>query len=71
MFKKKQAKVSETVPNGMAPLQSKDDALFETLNRNKKAKKKNFANITLWAMSGSGHWIMPPCTSIPMSLSAS
>lgn len=40
MFKKKQAKVSETVPNGMAPLQSKDDALFETLNRNKKAKKK-------------------------------
>lgn len=40
MFKKKQVQESEKVPNGMAPLQSKDDALFETLNRNKKAKKK-------------------------------
>ena len=40
MFKKKQAKVSETVSNGMAPLHSGDDALFETLNRNKKEKKK-------------------------------
>ena len=40
MFKKKQANVPEKVPNGMAPLQSRDDALFETLNRNKKAKKR-------------------------------
>ena len=40
MFKKKQANVHEKVPNGMAPLQSRDDALFETLNRNKKAKKR-------------------------------
>ena len=40
MFKKKQANVSEKVSNGMTPLQSKDDALFETLNRNKKEKKK-------------------------------
>ena len=39
MFKK-QANVSEKMSNGMTPLQSKDDALFETLNRNKKAKKK-------------------------------
>ena len=40
MFKKKQANVSEKVSNGMTPLQSKDDALFEALNRNKKEKKK-------------------------------
>lgn len=40
MFKKKQTNVHEKVPNGMAPLQSRDDALFETLNRNKKAKKR-------------------------------
>ena len=40
MFKKKQEQAKEAVSNGMKPLQSKDDALFETLNRNKKAKKR-------------------------------
>ena len=40
MFKKKQANVSEKMSNGMTPLRSGDDALFEALNRNKKAKKK-------------------------------
>lgn len=40
MFKKKQTQAKETVPKGMTPLQSKDDALFETLNRNKKAKRR-------------------------------
>ena len=39
MFKK-QAKQRNETSNTMPPLQSRDDALFETLNRNKKAKKR-------------------------------
>ena len=39
MFKKQVKQRSET-SSTMPPLQSKDDALFETLNRNKKEKKK-------------------------------
>ncbi|MBP3684036.1 MAG: HlyD family efflux transporter periplasmic adaptor subunit [Oscillospiraceae bacterium] len=39
MFKKKVKQRSET-SSTMPPLQSKDDALFETLNRNKKARKR-------------------------------
>lgn len=39
MFKKQVKQLNET-SNTMPPLHSGDDALFETLNRNKKAKKK-------------------------------
>ena len=39
MFKKQAKQLNET-SNTMPPLQSKDDALFETLNRNKKARKR-------------------------------
>ena len=39
MFKKQVKQLNET-SNTMPPLRSGDDALFETLNRNKKAKKK-------------------------------
>ena len=39
MFKKQVKQRSET-SSTMPPLQSKDDALFETLNRNKKARKR-------------------------------
>ena len=39
MFKKKQAQEPVTASNGMAELKSRDDALFEVLNQNKKAKK--------------------------------
>ena len=39
MFKKQVKQPNETT-NTMPPLRSGDDALFETLNRNKKAKKK-------------------------------
>lgn len=50
MFKKKQAKVSPNVPSGIAPLQSKDDALFETLNRNKKAKKRKVIRTVIFVL---------------------
>lgn len=40
MFKKKQAQEPVTASNGMAELKSRDDALFEVLNQNKKAKKR-------------------------------
>ena len=39
MFKKQAKQLNET-SNTMPPLRSGDDALFETLNRNKRAKKK-------------------------------
>ena len=39
MFKKQVKQRNET-SNTVPPLQSGDDALFETLNRNKKAKKR-------------------------------
>ena len=39
MFKKQAKQLNET-SNTMPPLRSGDDALFETLNRNKEAKKK-------------------------------
>ena len=40
MFRKQQAQQKATAPNGMEVLHSKEDALFETLSRNKKAKKR-------------------------------
>ena len=40
MFKKKQAQEPAKASNGMAELKSSDDALFEVLNQNKKAKKR-------------------------------
>lgn len=39
MFKKKQTQKSENVANGMTELNAKDEALFEALGKNKKAKK--------------------------------
>lgn len=39
MFKKQAKQLNET-SNTMPPLQSRDDVLFETLNRNKKARKR-------------------------------
>lgn len=47
MFKKKQVQKPETVSGGMAELNARDDALFEALGKNRKAKKRRLIRTVL------------------------